>query len=131
MLFDISINFGQGDGFLRIAEREFGVAERSRVDQNGIGEAQLITRVAELRKLSHDRQAFRDNCRACGHVVNSGSTSCAPADWQLHGDAKGEIASRTGHCRFAAPDLTHGDSQPGLNPDRFYVSPTENRRPHS
>ena len=127
LLFDISINFGQGDGFLRIAEREFGVAERSRVDQNGIGEAQLITRVAELRKLSHDRQASRDNLpglRARGefwlNLVRAG-------DWQLHGDAKGEIIVKNRPLQVRSPDLSQGDSQPGLNPDRFYVSPTENR----
>ena len=127
LLFDISINFGLGDGFLRIAEREFGVAERSRVDQNGIGEAQLITRVAELRKLSHDRQASRDNLpglRARGefwlNLVRAG-------DWQLHGDAKGEIVVKNRPLQVRAPDLSHGDSQPGLDPDRFYVSPTENR----
>ena len=127
LLFDISINFGLGDGFLRIAEREFGVAERSRVDQNGIGEAQLITRVAELRKLSHDRQASRDNLpglRARGefwlNLVRAG-------DWELHGDAKGEIVVKNRPLQVRAPDLSHGDSQPGLDPDRFYVSPTENR----
>ncbi len=127
MLFDISINFGQGDGFLRIAEREFGVPERSRVDQNGIGEAQLITRVAELRKLSHDRQASRDNLpglRARGdfwlNLVRSG-------DWQLHGDEKGEIVVKNRPLQVRAPDLSEGDSQPGLDPDCFYISPTENR----
>ena len=127
MLFDISINFGIGDGFLRIAEREFGVPERSRVDQNGLGEAQLITRVAELRKLSHDRQASREQLpglRARGdfwlNLVRAG-------DWQLHGNENGEIVVKNRPLQVLTPDLSEGDAQPGLDPDRFYVSPTENR----
>lgn len=127
LLFDISINFGIGDGFLRIAEREFGVTERSRVDQNGLGEAQLITRVAELRKLSHDRQASRDKLpglRARGdfwlNLVRAG-------DWQLHGDDHGLIIVKNRPLQVRTPDLSDGDSAPGPDPNRFYVSPTENR----
>lgn len=127
LLFDISINFGMGDGFLRIAEREFDVPERSRVDQNGLGESQLITRVAELRKLSHDRQAARDKLhglRARGdfwlNLVRSG-------DWQLHGDEKGEIVIKNRALQVRAPDLSAGDALHGLDPAKFYVAPTEYR----
>lgn len=61
LLFDMGVNFGTSHGFVRLAEQELGVTPRSIPGQNGITEQQLMTRVAELRKRSHDRQAERDN----------------------------------------------------------------------
>jgi hypothetical protein len=92
LLFDVSVNFGVGDGFLRMAERDFGVPPRSRLVENGISEDQLIRRVTELRKLSHDRQAERDRLpglRVRGAfwlgLVDAG-------DWQLQGDVNGNVS---------------------------------------
>ncbi|MCY4023067.1 MAG: SH3 domain-containing protein [Anaerolineaceae bacterium] len=127
LLFDISINFGMGDGFLRMAEREFDVPERSRIDQNGLGESRLITRVAELRKLSHDRQAARDNLPGLRQRGDFWLNLVHAGDWQLHGDDKGEIQVRSKSLQVRAPDLSAGDSAPGLDPDKFYVAPSEYR----
>ncbi len=127
LLFDISINFGMGDGFLRMAEREFDVPERSRVDQNGLGESRLITRVAELRKLSHDRQATRDNLPGLRQRGDFWLNLVHAGDWQLHGDEKGEILVRNQSLQVKSPDLSAGDSAPGLDPEKFYVAPTEYR----
>lgn len=127
LLFDISINFGLGDGFLRIAERELGVPERSRADQNGLGESRLLTRVAELRKMSHDRQAERDNLPGLRVRGDFWLNLVQAGDWQLHGDEKGEILIKNRAMQVRAPDLSAGDALPGLDPDKFYVAPTEYR----
>ena len=127
LLFDISINFGMGDGFLRMAEREFDVPERSRIDQNGLGETRLLTRVAELRKLSHDRQAARDNLPGLRQRGDFWLNLVHAGDWQLHGDERGEILVRNQTLQVRSPDLSAGDSAPGLDPDKFYVAPTEYR----
>lgn len=92
LLFDIAINFGVMHGLLTAAEGELGVPQKSKVPDNGITEKQLITRVAEIRKRSHDKQADRDNLpglKVRGDfwvgLVNSG-------DWELMGDANGNIS---------------------------------------
>lgn len=92
LLFDMGINFGTGHGFVRQAEKELGVAPRSRPGENGISEEQLTRRVAELRKKSHDTQAVRDNLpglRVRGDfwmaLVNNG-------DWGLQGDSSGNTS---------------------------------------
>jgi len=91
LLFDISVNFGVGDGFVRMAERDLGVPSRARPQDFGSTEEQIVERVVQLRKISHDRQAARDNLpglRARGDFwVNLVSS----ADWDLLGDADGFI----------------------------------------
>jgi hypothetical protein len=91
LLFDMGVNFGTGHGFVRLAEEQLGVPLRSRPGENGITEGQLITRVAELRKQSHDRQAARDNLpglRMRGdfwiNLINKG-------DWDFRGESDGTV----------------------------------------
>ena len=91
LLFDMGVNFGTGHGFVRLAEEQLGVPQRSRPGQNGITEEQLIAQVALLRKQSHDRQAERDNLpglRVRGDfwvdLINRG-------DWGLQGDGDGFV----------------------------------------
>lgn len=91
LLFDISVNFGVGDGFLRMAERDFGVAQCSRLGDNGLSEEQLIRRVAELRKLSHDRQAEREQLPGLKVRGDFWVALVAAGDWQLHGDTNGNV----------------------------------------
>lgn len=91
LLFDVSINFGVGDGFLRMAERDFGVAPRSRLGENGISEEQIIRRVTELRKISHDRQAERENLPGLKVRGDFWVARVAAEDWQLQGDANGNV----------------------------------------
>lgn len=91
LLFDVSINFGVGDGFLRMAERDFGVPPRSRLVENGISEEQLIRRVTELRKISHDRQAERDNQPGLKVRGDFWVGLAAAGDWQLQGDVNGSV----------------------------------------
>lgn len=91
LLFDMGVNFGTGHGFVRAVENELGVQPRSVPGQNGITEIQLMTEVAKLRKLSHDRQAERDNLPGLKlrgdfwmNLVNQG-------DWGFNGDANGNM----------------------------------------
>lgn len=87
LLFDMGVNFGVNHGFVRLAEKQLGVPSRSKPGENGITEEQLMTRVAVLRKASHDRQAERDNLpglRVRGDfwmdLVNNGN-------WYLQGES--------------------------------------------
>ena len=103
LLFDMGVNFGTGHGFVRLAEEKLGVPLRSKPGENGITEEQLITKVAELRKISHDRQAERDNLpglRVRGDFwvdrVNQG-------DWNFLGDADGNVTINTRKIQVVTP----------------------------
>lgn len=91
LLFDVSVNFGVGDWFVRKAEERLGVPTRSHVDSHDATEEQIIAIVVEMRKASHDRQATNENLpglRVRGDfwvgLVNAG-------DWNLQGDANGTV----------------------------------------
>src|SRR5690606_35358619 len=124
----ISIHFGVGDGFLRIAESELGVPVRSPIIQNGLTEAQLITRVAELRKQSHDRQAERDNLPGLRIRGDFWLNLVRQGDWQLLGDANGNILVKGHPVQVRDPQSIPDDDIPGeLDPQRFYITPTADR----
>jgi len=132
LLFDIGIHFGVGDGFLRIAEREFGVPERSRIGQNGLSEARLITRVAELRKQSHDRQALRDNLPGLRVRGDFWLNLVRQGDWQLQGDANGNIYVKGQPIQVREPE-PEPDQPPPLEPEPeepaepLFIVPIDNR----
>jgi len=91
LLFDMGVNFGTGHGWVRLAEEQLGVPPQSKPGQNGITEEQLIQRVAELRKGSHDKQAREQGFYGLKkrgdfwvRLVNNG-------DWGLLGDANGNV----------------------------------------
>lgn len=91
LLFDMGVNFGTGHGFVRLAEEQLGVAPRSVVGQNGITEEQLIAKVAELRKASHDRQADRDKLPGLRIRGDFWIERIKREDWQFMGDAEGVV----------------------------------------
>jgi len=91
LLFDMGVNFGVNHGFVRLAEKQLGVLPRSKPGENGITEEQLMTRVAELRKQSHDRQAERDNLPGLRRRGNFWMGLVNTADWYLQGDASGAV----------------------------------------
>ncbi len=124
LLFDIGINFGVGDGFLRMAERDLGVPIRSRIGTNGITEEQLITRVVQLRKISHDRQAVRDNMPGLSVRGDFWVSLVQQGDWQLAGDSSGNILVKGIPLQVRNPN---GGDQAELDPTKFYVTPTDNR----
>jgi len=91
LLFDMGVNFGTGHGFVRKAEEELGVPSRSKPGENGITEEQLITKVAELRKASHYRQADRDNLPGLKVRGDFWVDRCTQNDWDFVGDANGFV----------------------------------------
>jgi hypothetical protein len=91
MLFDIAINFGVMHGLVTRAEDDLGAPQRSRVHENGISEQQLMVQVADIRKRSHDRQAERDNLPGLKVRGDFWLTMAINGDWNLAGDANGNI----------------------------------------
>lgn len=91
LLFDMGVNFGVNHGFVRLAEQQLGVPSRSKPGENGITEEQLMTRVAQLRKESHDKQAARDNLPGLAKRGNFWMDLVTRGDWQLQGDANGNV----------------------------------------
>jgi len=95
LLFDMGVNFGVNHGFVRMAEEQLGVPTRSVVGTNGVTEQALITRVAELRKQSHDRQADRDHLPGLKARGDFWMGLIAAKDWSLHGDASAIITVKS------------------------------------
>lgn len=91
LLFDMGVNFGTSHGFVRLAEEQLGVLPRSRPGENGITEEQLITRVAQLRKDSHDRQALRENLPGLSVRGDFWVDRINKADWAFKGDSQGQL----------------------------------------
>jgi hypothetical protein len=96
LTFDMGINFGTRHGFLGKAEELLGVPSKSRAGENGITEQQLITKLAELRKESHDKQAVRDNLPGLRPRGDFWVDLCKRGDWQLQGDANGLVTVKSG-----------------------------------
>lgn len=91
LLFDMGVNFGTGHGFVRAVEKNLGVPSRSKPGENGITEIQLTTEVAKLRKLSHDRQAERDNLPGLKLRGDFWMDRVNQNDWGFNGDANGDM----------------------------------------
>lgn len=93
LLFDMGVNFGVNHGFVRLAERDLGVPSRSNPAITGLGEEQLTTYIAQLRKRSHDRQARETGFVGLANRGNFWMTLCTDGDWYLQGDAAGNFVS--------------------------------------
>jgi hypothetical protein len=106
MLFDIAINFGVMDGLVTRAEDDLGVPQRSRVRENGISEQQLMVQVADIRKRSHDRQAERDNLPGLKVRGDFWMTMAVNGDWNLAGDANGNILVKGQPVQVRSPQDT-------------------------
>lgn len=91
LLFDMGVNFGTGHGFVRLAEEQLGVPPRSKPGQNGISEEQLIQKVAELRKASHDKQAKEQGFYGLMKRGNFWVRLVNQGDWGLLGDSSGNV----------------------------------------
>lgn len=94
LLFDMGVNFGTGHGFVRLAEQQLGVQPQSKPGQNGISEEQLIQKVAELRKASHDKQAKEQNLFGLMQRGNFWVRLVNNGDWGLQSDGSGNVNIR-------------------------------------
>lgn len=93
LLFDMGVNFGVNHGFVRLAEKDLGVPSRSNPETSGLGEEQLVTYIAQLRKRSHDRQAAETGYVGLANRGNFWMKLCTDGDWYLQGDASGNFSS--------------------------------------
>jgi len=91
LLFDMGVNFGTSHGFVRLAEQQLGVQPQSKPGTNGITEEQLIQRVAELRKASHDKQAKEQGYYGLMKRGNFWMRLVNQGDWGLQGDNNGNV----------------------------------------
>jgi hypothetical protein len=91
LLFDIAINFGMGDLFVRLCEDQLGVPRSSRIGENSIREEDLMACVAERRKQNHYENAERRNLPGLKVRGDFWVELIAKNDWQLQGDADGVI----------------------------------------
>lgn len=96
LIFDMGINFGTRHGFITKAEEESGFSARTNVAGNLPAEQKIITRLAQLRKESHDRQAERDNLPGLRARGDFWVNLCKQGDWDLQGDANGMVTVKPG-----------------------------------
>jgi hypothetical protein len=96
LIFDMGINFGPRHGFLTAAEEAIGVPPRTKIGENGATEQQLISKLAELRRDSHYRQAARDNLPGLKVRGDFWVNLAQHGDWHLQGDADGMIEVKPG-----------------------------------
>jgi hypothetical protein len=96
-IFDMAINHGSWGAestYLRGAETTLGVPIRSRLGDNGLTEAQLLIRAAQIRR---DRLYALANARGWGGLKPRADfwlERMLAGDWDLMGDSDGEVAIR-------------------------------------
>ena len=95
LVFDMGINFGTRHGFITRAEQETGLPPRHALPDES-AEKRLITRLAELRRDSHYRQAERDHLPGLKARGDFWVQQINQGNWQLEGDANGEIEIKLG-----------------------------------
>jgi hypothetical protein len=96
LLFDMGINFGVNHPYVRLAEEALGVPPNSRPGENGITEQQLISKVAELRRDSHYRQAEKENLPGLKVRGDFWVNLTQDGDWFLRGDENGFVYPKQG-----------------------------------
>lgn len=96
LIFDMGINFGTRHGFITKAEEESGFSARTNVSGNLPAEQKIITRLAQLRKESHDRQAERDNLPGLRARGDFWVNLIKQGDWNLQGDSNGMVTVKPG-----------------------------------
>lgn len=103
LLFDVSVNFGVGDAFVRMAERDFGIPSGSRPENSGVSEKQIVGRIVELRKRSHDRQAREQGLHGLSARGDFWVDLVRKQDWYLQGDAMGFVYPLGKRAQVANP----------------------------
>ena len=91
MFFDISIQHGTHHSIFTTAEDELGVPNRSRVGENGIPETRFIARCAEVRRRILYRIADAQRLPGVKKRADVWIELIKSDDWQLQGDASGNI----------------------------------------
>ncbi|MBI1257107.1 MAG: TIR domain-containing protein [Chloroflexi bacterium] len=95
-LFDTAINQGFQNAIATTVETQLGVPTGSRVGANGITEAQLISAAAQFRRDLLYQMADSQNLPALKLRADFWVNRIAEGDWQLQGDADGNVEIRPG-----------------------------------
>lgn len=95
-LFDTGINHGIRHDMIGLAEQTLGVPPKSRVPDNGISEEQLISAVANIRRERLHRIADAQNLPGLKVRGDFWVNLIAAGDWNLQGDANGNVQVRPG-----------------------------------
>jgi hypothetical protein len=122
LLFDTGINFGFGDGLLRMAEADLGLNSPADVSASGASEKAIIGTVADHYKQAIERQAAsekRPDLRIRGEfwlaLVQQG-------DWGLEGNDEGHVIVKGRPVQVPTPLQAYFTDS--LDPNVFYVTPT-------
>jgi hypothetical protein len=94
--FDMGINHGVRHDMITEAEEFFGVPLKSPVGSNGISEAQLITKVAQIRKERMYRIADAQNLPGLKPRGDFWVKVVQDGDWNLQGNSDGEVLIKSG-----------------------------------
>lgn len=91
MLFDIGIQYGVMHGLISTAEQNLGVPGKSKLENNGIREQQLMLEVARIRKHGLYAQAERENLPGLRPRADFWLERISSEDWAFVGDADGNV----------------------------------------
>ncbi len=106
LIFDIGINFGPRNSLIMQAEEELGLASRTNIAGDLTLEKAVITRLAEIRKQLHDRQAERDNLPGLKVRGDFWVDLIASGDWYLQGDENGNVNVKDRLIQVRSPQLS-------------------------
>ncbi|MBK8026554.1 MAG: chitosanase [Chloroflexi bacterium] len=96
LLFDMSINHGLFHDMIGLAEQFFKVKPKSKVVENGVSEQDLVSRIALIRQERMKALAIRLNAPGLIPRGDFWVKVVSDGDWNLQGDARGEIEIKTG-----------------------------------
>lgn len=96
LLFDMAINHGVFHDMIGLAEQAFGVKPKSKVGENGVSEQDMVSKVAHIRQ--ERMKLLAEKLKAPGLIPRGDFwvKVIAAGDWNLQGDARGEIEIKTG-----------------------------------
>ena len=118
LLFDMAIQHGPAHKLTQTAEQQLGAPPKSKLGENGLNEQQLITRVVQVRKEFLYDFAARNNLPGVKRRADLWVDLVSKGDWQLQGDAEGNVIVYSGKVQVKnppGPSLLSG-AQPAAPP---------------
>jgi len=101
LLLDMGINHGTHHDMLTLSEEALGVPPRSRMPENGVQEVDFIRKVADIRKERMYRIADKYGYGGLKVRADFWVNTIAAGDWELMGNANGEIIPKSGRVVLA------------------------------
>jgi hypothetical protein len=116
LLFDMAIQHGPAHKHTQTAEARLGVAPKSKLGENGLTEVQLITEVAKVRQEFLYGFAERTGLNGVKKRADFWVNLIAAGDWQLQGDANGNVVVYSSPVQVRNPDGVLTSGQPAPQP---------------